>query len=241
MSVPENISGLMTILEEEIKNGKIHDQIKELKIRLSLKENRSDYNLNAGIRRLIRSKKRSRTLKSGGGKLQEMKVVLFSIVMIIAFSSQYDRVSEYFEGMITHSSLFFDKIVKPFFVVEPFLLKKEKSMTKHSLSLPLIGLTANEISIASIHGLFKKILDSLKNGDVLAFNGLWATWSNAEKFRLYMFPKEKDLSPEKIKEMYEKGMKNLDQLVFHITTQKDYKVFEIPYGSKLITHKSICP
>ena len=245
MSVPKHVMELMTILEQEIKSGKIQDRINALKNRLLQGNVHANvhgkvYHLNSVNKTSKKSK--SRTLKSkGGGKLQEMKVVLLSIVLIIAFSSQSDRVSEYFEGMITHASVFFDKIIKPFFVVEPFLLKKEETMVQHTLSLPFIGLTANQISLASIQGLYKKFMDSLKNGDVLAFNGLWATWINIEKFRLWMYPKEKDMTPEKIKEMYEKGMKDLDQLVFHITTQKDYKVFQIPRGSKLITHKSICP
>ena len=242
MEVPENLMGLMTRLEEEIKSGKIHDQINEWKDRLLQGNvNGKVYHLNSGNTRLITSKKRSRTLKSkGGGRYEQMKVILLSIVMIIAFSSEYDRVSEYFESMITHGTVFFDKIIKPFFVVEPLLLKKEKPMIKHGLSLPFVGLSSNEISIASIQGLYKKIIDSLKNGDVLAFNGIWTTWLNAEKFRLWMKSKDKDMSPEKIKEMYEKGMKDLDKLVFHITTPKDYTIFEIPYGSKLITNKNIC-
>jgi hypothetical protein len=248
-TVPENLKELMTTIEEEIKSGEIHRNLYELRNALNgtiegkgynlshnnlSRNNRSNLVVKGGKRNTLKKK------KSIGGGNNEMKKIIFTMIFIIAFSTQYDRVSEYFECMILYSSFFWDKVIKPLFVVEQFVFKKEKSMTKYTLSLPFIGLTANEISIASIQGLYKKMIDSLKNGDVLAFNGLWTTWLNAEKFRLYLKETKTKVQPEKTKDMYEKSMKDLDVLIENLNTNNESKIIEIPPGSKLITKKSIC-
>jgi hypothetical protein len=184
----------------------------------------------------LRSITNNKTKKGGGLDKKTMILVLFSIVFIISFSVDYANVREYFESLLLNPSIFWETILLPF-----LNRLKELKNEKHSLALTLFGKSVHTVVIPTIKGVYKKITDSV-TGDVLALNGLWALWTNMIKFKDYIkSPKDNnEITPEKMKEIYEKGLSDINHIIFYITVPKDFKMLSIPYGSKLITNKGIC-
>lgn len=184
----------------------------------------------------LRNRSKNKTIKGGNLDKKTMSLVLFSIVFIISFSVEYAKVNEYFESLLVNPSIFWQSVLLPF-----LNRLKDIKNEKRSFAITLFGQSTNDIVIPTIKGIYKKITDSV-TGDVLALNGLWALWTNMNKFKDYMKnPNDKDeITPEKMKEIYEDGIKNINKIIFYISAPKDYKMLNIPYGSKLITNKSIC-
>jgi hypothetical protein len=184
----------------------------------------------------LRTLSNNKTKKGGGLDKKSMVLILFSIVFIISFSVEYNHVREYFESLLIQPTLYWETILLPF-----LSRLKDIQHERHNLAITLFGKTVHTVVIPSIKGIYKKMTDSF-TGDALALNGLWSLWTNMNKLKDYMKePKLKnEITPEKMKEIYENGLKDIHQIMYYVSVPKDFKLFNIPYGSKLITNKSIC-
>lgn len=183
------------------------------------------------------SRSRSNTTRKGGGLDKKMiTFVIVAIVFIISFSVTSNQAKDYFEILLLQPSIYWET------VLVPFLNKlKETGNERNSLAFVLFGQYVHAIAIPTVKGIYKKVTEAI-SGDPLALNGLWSLWTNMIKFKdTLVEPKNKtEITPEKMREIYEAGLKDIERVVFYVTAPKDFKLYSLPYGSKLITNKSIC-
>jgi len=223
---PEHLA-LMLRLKEEIDGGKYDFFLKSHLPRLT-----SNTNTTRSLKKSI-----NHTRKSGGGfERRHYVMVLFAIVFIISFSVEYSQARENFEAMLIQPMIYWDNVMVPF-----FKRLQEMNTDKQSLATMFFGRTITTILIPTLKGVYKKVTESL-TGDALALNGLWSLWTNMIKFKDYIHePKNKtEITPEKMKKIYEAGLQDIEHIIFYITVPKDFKLYTLPYGSKLLTHKNIC-
>jgi hypothetical protein len=179
---------------------------------------------------------RSNTTRKGGGLDKKMiTLVIVAIAFIISFSVTSNQARDYFEIMLLQPSIYWET------VLVPFLNKLKTGNDRNSLAFVLFGQYVHSIMIPTLKGVYKKLMESI-SGDPLALNGLWSLWTNMIKFKDALIePKNKtEITPEKMREIYEAGLKDIERIVFYVTAPKDFKLYSLPYGSKLITNKSIC-
>jgi hypothetical protein len=179
---------------------------------------------------------RSNATRKGGGLDKKMlTLVIVAIAFIISFSVTSNQARDYFEIMLLQPSIYWET------VLVPFLDKLKTGNDRSSLGFVLFGQYVHSIMIPTLKGVYKKLMESI-SGDPLALNGLWSLWTNMIKFKDALIePKNKtEITPEKMREIYEAGLKDIERVVFYVTAPKDFKLYSLPYGSKLITNKSIC-
>ena len=175
------------------------------------------------------------TRKGGGLDKKMITLVIVAIAFIISFSVTSNQARDYFEIMLLQPSIYWET------VLVPFLNKLKTGNDRSSLAFVLFGQYVHSIMIPTLKGVYKKLMESI-SGDPLALNGLWSLWTNMIKFKdVLIEPKNKtEITPEKMREIYEAGLKDIERVVFYVTAPKNFKLYSIPYGSKLITNKSIC-